>query len=396
MTVASVSVLLAAFMTLNVIWGFPWNGMMGACMALLVVGLAINRIMCPRLKLSIALPRSAVAGQPFSVNVHLTNVRKLPALNLRVGWHREGVRDIYPKRNAMSWDASEPVSLDLLRSGDQMQWHGAMRFHARGIHDLPDFQVASTFPFHLFYCRKGVSTETQIAITPAPASDDDDPTSRAMLAAIGDWSQKLVAGAPVEYVGNREYEVGVPVRRWDFASWARLGRPIVREYQSPSIQTVTLIVDTSQRDGDERSTSRGAARQQRREAEEWFERLMSISATAIAEITHRRVQLNLCVTDQPVVDRPMRGGASSSEGAESMLVRLAAAQPVDPVVGEARILEAIQSSRSQPTLIFSMFDLGDQDRTSLANTLPGHVTYMTIRAPRPSERWESTGESDER
>ncbi|WP_372894592.1 DUF58 domain-containing protein [Stieleria sp.] len=396
MTVASVSVLLALFMTLNVIWGFPWNGMMGAAVGLLVVGFAINRIMCPGLKLSVSLPRSAVAGHPFSVNVRLTNARMLPALNLRVGWHREGVRDIYPRRSATAWDASPPVSLDLLRSGDQMQWHGAMRFHDRGIHALPDFQVASTFPFYLFHCRRGMATDTQIAITPAPARDDDDSTTRALLAAIGDWAQQLVAGAPVEYVGNREYEVGVPVRRWDFASWARLGRPIVREYQSPSIQAVTLIVDTSQRPIDERAASRAQLKQRKREAEVLFERLMSVTATAIAEITSRRVQLNLCLTHEPVVELPSRSLAQPTEDVERMLVRLAAATPVDPLVGEERLREAIQSIRSQPTLIFSMLDLGDQERAGLAGNLPGHVTYMRIRPPKREGHEAHLGDADDR
>ena len=166
MTVASVSVLLAAFMTLNVIWGFPWSGMMGGCFAMLVVGFTINRVMRPKLKLSVSLPRSAVAGNPFSVNVRLTNSRTVPAMNLRVGWHREGIRDIYPRNVQRDWDASSSVSVDLLRGGEQMQWHGAMRFDHRGIHALPPFQVASTYPFHLFYYRKPVGTHTKIAITP--------------------------------------------------------------------------------------------------------------------------------------------------------------------------------------------------------------------------------------
>ncbi len=66
-----------------------------------------------------------------------------------------------------------------------------------------------------------------------------------MLDAFGGWSHKLLSGDALDYTGSREYQVGMPVRRWDFTSWARLGRPIVREFQSPSIQLVTLIVDTS-------------------------------------------------------------------------------------------------------------------------------------------------------
>ena len=223
MTVASVSVLLAVFMTLNVIWGFPWSGMLGACLAMLGVGFGINRLVQPSLTPSVSLPRSAVAGQPFSVDVRLVNRRIFPALNLRVGWQKEGLRDVYGGASNEHWDASEPVSVELLRSGGQMQWHGAMRYDRRGVHDLPPFHVVSTFPFHLFYCRKTVDCETRIAITPAPLGRDDELASRVLRAAVGEWAKQLVTGAPVEYVGNREYQEGVPVRRWDFASWARLG-----------------------------------------------------------------------------------------------------------------------------------------------------------------------------
>lgn len=382
MTVASVSALLAAFMTLNVIWGFPWSGLMGACFAFLIVGFAINRAMRPNLKISVSLPRSAVAGNPFSVNVRLFNLRFVPAINLRVGWHREGAHGIYSQNLQCGWDASPTVPVDILRQAEQMQWHGTMRFDKRGIHELPPFQVASTFPFHLFHYRKGVGTQTKIAIIPASIGGDDDPASRVMLAAIGDWAKQLVAGAPVEYIGNREYQVGVPVRRWDFASWARLGRPIVREYQSPSIQSVTLIVDTSQIAPD--GSSRLNSKQDRIDAEALFERLMSVSATAIAGISSRRIQLKLFLTCESANELPMyQSSAQPSEGNELMLVRLAAAQPMDPELAEQRIRDAIESSRSQPVLIFSLLDLDCDQRENLAKELPPNATYLPIKPPQP-------------
>jgi uncharacterized protein (DUF58 family) len=381
MTVASVSVLLASFMTLNVIWGFPWSGMMGGCFALLVVGFTISRVMRPILKLSVSLPRSAVAGHPFSVNVRLTNSRNVPAMNLRIGWHREGVRDIFHRDTQRQWDASPSVSVDLLRGSEQMQWHGAMRFDRRGIHALPPFQVASTYPFHLFHYRKPVGTHTKIAITPAPLGVDDDPATRIMLTAVGDWAKQLVAGAPVEYIGNREYQEGVAVRRWDFASWARLGRPIVREYQSPSIQAVSMIVDTSRLETE--SGARSNTRRGRRQADELFERLMSICATAIADISSRRIHLQLFLTSESDADLPgYKSAIQAGEGNELMLVRLAAAKPMAPELAESRIRDAIESSRSRPILLFSLLELDHEQRESLGADLPPNVTYLPVKPPR--------------
>jgi uncharacterized protein (DUF58 family) len=378
MTHASVIAMLVAVMSLNVIWGFPWSGMMGGSVAMLLVGFALNRLFSPRLKLSVSLPRSAIAGHPFLVNVRLTNRGALPAMNLRVGWHREGLRELHSKTRVEEWDASPPVAVGLVRSGDQMLWHGAMRFDRRGIHPLPPFQVASAFPFHLFQCRRQVDTETSIAITPAPLNGDDDPVARVMLAAIGDWAKQLIAGAPVEYIGNREYQVGMPVRRWDFASWARLGRPIVREYQSPSVQCVNLIVDTSHSHRASGKPSRnGQASEQDDEA---FERLLSVAATAISELSLRRVQMRLYLTSEPTtaLDTPVTSNAN--DGTEPMLVRLADADPVAPEIGGKRIQEVLQASRGRPALILSLFDLDTDERSNWQGEFPPNVTYLPIKA----------------
>ncbi len=48
-----------------------------------------------------------------------------------------------------------------------------------------------------------------------------------------------------DYVGSREYQIGMPVRRWDFASWARLGKPAVREFAGHSDTLLVIVVDTS-------------------------------------------------------------------------------------------------------------------------------------------------------
>lgn len=373
MTYASVFALLGIFLTLNVIWGFPWSGMMGLFLAILLIGFAINRAMSPKLKLSVTLPRVAIAGEPFSLSVRLTNPRYFPAINLRVGFHREGLRLINRALILRQWDASPPVSVQILRSGGQIQWHGSMRFDTRGIHQLPPFRVSSSFPFHLYHSRTEIPCQTQIAITPVPANPNDDPTSRLMLAEIGDWTQQLVAGAPVEYIGNREYQVGVPVRRWDFASWARLGRPIVREYQSPSIQSVTLIVDTSQPPAQSRHASAGELNAHAQQ----FERLMSIATTAINEITSRRVQLALHVTDQPDPDG-FHGNRSAIEPSDSMLVRLAAAEPIEPRRAEKEIIEVLEASRRQPVLILSLIDLNSPERSELASQLPSSAKYLQI------------------
>jgi uncharacterized protein (DUF58 family) len=51
-------------------------------------------------------------------------------------------------------------------------------------------------------------------------------------------------GESLEYIGNREYRPGDPTRRIDFRSWARLAKPIVREYQEEYYCRLALVLDT--------------------------------------------------------------------------------------------------------------------------------------------------------
>ncbi|MEM6473462.1 MAG: DUF58 domain-containing protein, partial [Planctomycetota bacterium] len=300
------------------------------------------------------------------------------ALGLRIGWQREGTREVFADRSIGPWEASSPVSVEVLRGNDTMHWHGQMRFDKRGVHELPPFQVTSSFPFHLFYARRAISTNTKIAVTPAPLRSDHDAASRVLLATIGEWAKKLVVGPPVEYVGNREYEVGMPVRRWDFASWARLGRPIVREYQAPSIQAVTLIVDTSVLPQSNRSHSRGETRKRGQLESATFERLMSAAATAVAELLHRRIQLKMMITGEPIDDDCIAPSHGASDSKEAFLVRLAGAESVPITEGNRILRETLESKQTQPLLILSRLPVDSHTRAELTEQLPNNVTYIPI------------------
>ena len=62
--------------------------------------------------------------------------------------------------------------------------------------------------------------------------------------AVDGTNSRPRAGDSSEYLGSRDYQPGMRVRRWDYRSWARLGRPVVREYEEPQRKSIVLIVDT--------------------------------------------------------------------------------------------------------------------------------------------------------
>ena len=379
MTAASVTLLLIGIITLNIIWGYPWSGLFSACMSMLFVGWIINRIMRPNLEIDFSLPNSSTAGQPFSVVTHVKNRGRLPAMDLGVAFRgtkptgkaksswRTGNR---ASRSEPCQTLTPPQSLPLIRPADRTDLHASLSFQRRGVHLLPDVVVTSMFPFHLFRSSRLFRSETRIAVTPRLLSGDEDTLARALLNTLGGWSRKLLSGDALDYTGSREYEVGMPVRRWDFASWARLGRPIVREFQSPSIQMVTLIVDTSI--GEDSLT-------QDREDQPLLERVLSFAATAVIDLTRKTIRVRMYVTSESPSSFDAVGSSQSIPDSESLLIRLAAAQSVSIDDADARAREMVDQVGRLPVLVLTARpDFQGQ------HSLPPSVTVIRVDQPHPS------------
>jgi uncharacterized protein (DUF58 family) len=84
-----------------------------------------------------------------------------------------------------------------------------------------------------------------------------------------------VLGESAEYIGNREYRDGDPVKDIDWRATARMQRPIVREYREEYFMRVAVILDTYL----PASTSNKQPATSNPEAEENFERAVSLAAS---------------------------------------------------------------------------------------------------------------------
>jgi uncharacterized protein (DUF58 family) len=74
-------------------------------------------------------------------------------------------------------------------------------------------------------------------------------------------------GDSIEFVGTRDYREGDPVRNIHWRSWARHGRPVVKEYQEEYFCRLALVLDTF------------VPRRRNRRADEGFEAAISVLAS---------------------------------------------------------------------------------------------------------------------
>lgn len=205
--------------------------------ALSIAVAATNRLLRPRLSVKGELPHRATAGDEFQVEFELTNQSRWPAYDLML-WMIDLPRSIQ--------FLSPDVALPRLAPGESARLPLRLRPSRRGIYALPDLLPHSTFPFNLLRSRKEPVPVGSLTVLPRfhPLEHFDVPTG--LRYQPGGVAPGLRAGDSPEYIGNREYVPGMPARRLDFRSWARLGRPVVREYQEEYYCRIALILDTWQ------------------------------------------------------------------------------------------------------------------------------------------------------
>ena len=119
-----------------------------------------------------------------------------------------------------------------------------IRAERRGALCFPPFGVGRTDPLGLLSTRR-VSEPSRVVLAyprfftleelDLPAGRRYQPGGIPLASNLGDST---------EFVGTREFREGDPMRRIHWRSWARRGKPVVKEYQEEYFSRVALVLDT--------------------------------------------------------------------------------------------------------------------------------------------------------
>ena len=218
-----------------VTFSIPIYRLFAALVCVAVVASICEIVFWPRLTITGSPPTRATAGRPVAAELTLTNRSRFPAYDLSVGLFHlpPALREIAPGKTIrrLGGGRSRTVSIELL----------AVR---RGMYELPAPRCYTTFPFNLVRTGPAPRRTCSLMVLPSfhPIGAVDVPVgSRYQPGGIALTSN---VGESPEYIGNREYRPGDSMRRIDFRSWARLAKPIVREYLEEYYCRVALVLDT--------------------------------------------------------------------------------------------------------------------------------------------------------
>lgn len=206
-------------------------GLAGLLLVCWLTGLAFR----PKLSVRGQPPVKAAVGVPITVELTITNRSRRPVFDLMLV-----CLDLPPTFKQLGANQTIP------RLGDRqtVTMPLVLQPSRRGLYDLKGVHVHSTFPFNIV--RSGSTRHELGTILVLPSFH---PVARLDIPAGTRYQPGGIAltsnvGESPEYIGNREYVPGEPARRLDFRSWARLGKPIVREYQEEYYCRIALVLDT--------------------------------------------------------------------------------------------------------------------------------------------------------
>ncbi len=169
----------------------------------------------------------------------------------------------------------------------------------RGVIRLNDLRVFLPDPFGLFQsCRKVPSSPATLTVLPKRYLLPTLEMPGSSRFQTGDETATNAIGYSGEFVGLRDYRPGDPLRQIHWKSWARTGRPIVKELEDTYYPRYGLVLDTflnSSNDG-------------------FFEEALSVSASFVAMIDRGESLLDLMfVKDEAHVVTAGRGLARTEK-----------------------------------------------------------------------------------
>ncbi len=299
----------------------------------------------PRLAVRVVAPTAGVQGKPVEFMIRLANEAAQVAHDLSVElvglpatWKTAGVRQ----------------QIGQLAGGESIGVSLAVCPLRRGLFDIPDVRITSTFPLNLFRFHRTYRTHTELVVVPhyLPLAGLD--TSRTAAQHVGEQQTKVSAlGHGGDYFSSREYVPGMPVRRWDHSSSARLGQLVVREFTNAQHPTAAIVADT-------------CFRQATRTVDERIPELeatLSLSAALSEALTAQHYRIVMLAAGDVVQDLSSYGLADQHKALMSFLA------VVDPAGTDDFSPASLDNLGTVPSVVFVLLSRWDRDCEALCDKI---------------------------
>jgi uncharacterized protein (DUF58 family) len=205
-----------------------------ALFALCLGSVIFSRIGRARLEVGVDAPDRVRCGQEFRIDLRARNLGRNTARDLRLQF-------FLPRQLVHPTEVSYLAELKPGQSHDFVQKALPRR---RGAYKLDHLLQESCYPFGLWRDSVRHPFEQTVLVYPSyrPIRALDIPVG--MRYQPGGLALTSYLGDSTEFLSTREFRSGDPLRHIHWRSWARTGKPIVKEYGEEYFCRLALIVDT--------------------------------------------------------------------------------------------------------------------------------------------------------
>ncbi len=213
------------------------------------------------------LPRAVTAGESFSYLVKLRNGARSPVgdivllenladprpplevfRSLRFPTYRGFWRLTRARQVGDIPETTVPGIAGGGESGARMEAHALKR----GVLHFEGITIGRADPFGLFRSFSNVAARENLLVLPRRYALPPLALPGSRKYQVGGVNLASSVGDSEEFIGLRDYRPGDPLQRVHWKSYARVGRPVVKEYQDEFFERHALVLDTF---GDERGSA---------------------------------------------------------------------------------------------------------------------------------------------
>ncbi|MBI3926308.1 MAG: DUF58 domain-containing protein [Armatimonadetes bacterium] len=207
----------------------------------LLLSLSLGSIVLARLArvplvIEADFPARTTCGATVQVPLTVTNRSRRKAVDVELApWQLPDPLVLEPEYG---------VYLDELGPGESRRLSWQIDFRRRGHFTIPGVRQATLFPFGLWRDRLIHRQARSLLVYPRfqPLLSLDIPVGRRYQP--GGIALTSNLGDSTEFLSTREFRDGDSLRMIHWRSWARLGKPIVKEFQEEYFCRIALLLDT--------------------------------------------------------------------------------------------------------------------------------------------------------
>ena len=194
-------------------------------------------------------------------------------------------------------------------------------FAERGEHHLDPFSVRALVPLGVTRSSAVRSRGVRFVVVPRVAPVVRLPLPLGQRYQPGGVALASRTGESMDLSGVRPYRPGDPIRDLHALSWARVGEPVVREYQQEYFSRVGVVLDTEARNQDDPR----------------LEAAISLCAGAVVRLSRGEALIDLLVVGNRVHRLTLGRNLGFAEQALDLLAGVRARRSLDPETPDRRL-----------------------------------------------------------